>query len=98
MLLTVAPALAAEPLLPPGAAHVNRSIEDIVEFDVALTPYQVDAFYRKALAKDGWKPGDTVSYGTTLVLDVQKPPKARGRVTIAPRGNNQTHVTLSLVE
>jgi hypothetical protein len=85
-------------LLPPGAAHVNRSVEDVVEFDVALSPSKVDAFYRAALTKGGWKPGDTVSYGTTLVLDVRRPPKARGRVTIAPKGNNLTHVTLSLVE
>jgi len=96
--LLSAPAFAAGNLIPPGAAHVRHSVEDVTEFDVALTPYRVDAFYRAALAKQGWKPGDTVSYGTTLVLDLHKPPKGIARVTITPKGNNLTHVTLSLRE
>jgi hypothetical protein len=96
--LFAAPALAADKLIPPGAAHVKRSVEDVTEFDVALTPYKVDAFYRATLSKKGWKPGDTVSYGTTLVLDLHKGAKGAARVTITPKGNNLTHVTLSLSE
>jgi hypothetical protein len=96
--LLTAPALAADNLIPPGAAHVKRSVEDVTEFDIALTPYKVDAFYRATLSKQGWKPGDTVSYGTTLVLDLHKGTKGVARVTITPKGNNLTHVTLSLSE
>src|SRR5881392_653922 len=93
------PAFAApNDLMPPGASHIQHQIQDVAEFDVALTPLQVDAFYRKEFVKRGWKTGDTVSYGTTLVLDARKAPKGAGRVTIAPLGPGKTHVTVSFTE
>src|SRR5947208_2045243 len=70
---------ASNDLMPPGASHIQHQIQDVAEFDVALTPLQVDAFYRRELAKRGWKAGDTVSFGTTLVLDARKTPKGVGR-------------------
>lgn len=95
----VQPALAApNDLMPPGASHVRQQIQDVAEFDIAMSPLQVDAFYRRELVKRGWKPGDTVNYGTMLVLDARKPPKGAGRVTIAPIGPGKTHVTVSLSE
>lgn len=99
--LLATPALAAastdDPVLP-NATHLKHTMQDVTEFDVALSPLQVDAFYRKELAKRGWKPGDTVSYGTTLVLDARKSPKGAGRITIAPIGPGKTHVTVSFIE
>jgi hypothetical protein len=99
--LLVVPALAAAPSgdpVPANAMHLKQTMQDVTEFDVALSPLQVDAFYRHELAKRGWKIGDTVSYGTTLVLDARKPPKGAGRVTIAPIGPGKTHVTVSFTE
>lgn len=98
-LLFATPAYAAsnDPL-PPGAQHVAHSVEDLTSFDTTLSLSQVDKFYRTELAKRGWKIGDTVSYGTTMVLDVHKPPKAVGRITIAPLGPGKTHVIVSLSE
>ncbi len=101
VLLAAQTALAAAPpadLVPPKARQVKSSVEAVTEYDVAMTPYAVDAFYRKAFLKRGWKPGDSVSYGTTMVLYASKPPHGVGRVTITPRGNNATHVTLSLTD
>ena len=100
VVLAAQAALAKPPadLVPPAAKQVKSSVEAVTEYDVAMTPYAVDAFYRKAFLKRGWKPGDSVSYGTTLVLYASKPPHGVGRVTITPRGNNSTHVTLSLTD
>jgi hypothetical protein len=95
-LLLAGNASAAKDLLPATASHVRHTVDDLTEFDVAMTPLQVDAFYRKALAAKGWKLGDTVNYGTTLVLDFRKAPKAAGRLTVAPTGPGRTHVTLSI--
>jgi hypothetical protein len=90
-------ALAASPaeLAPPGAAHFQHSNDDITSYDTALRPSQVDAFLRKALAARGWTAGDSVNYGTTVVVDFRK---GAGRVTIAPVQPGKTHVTVSLVE
>jgi hypothetical protein len=99
--LLVTPALAAAPAgdpVPPGGTNLKHTMQDVTEFDIALSPLQVEAFYRKELAKRGWKPGDTVSYGTTLVLDARKSPKGAGRITIAPIGPGKTHVTVSFTE
>ncbi len=96
-ILLAASACAAEPLaLPPGASHVRTSAEEITAYDVGLSPGQVDTFYRKTLAARGWQLGDSVNYGTTVVLDAHKGHNERGRVTIAPLGPGLTHVTLSL--
>ncbi|HEX2592923.1 MAG TPA: hypothetical protein VHL34_15595 [Rhizomicrobium sp.] len=97
LIATPALAAASNPL-PPGAQRVHRPVEDVTEFDIALTPLQVAAYYRKTLLAAGWKGGDTMSYGTTLVLDVSKAPKSRGRVTIAPLGPGKTHVTVSFTD
>ena len=87
-------------LVPTGAKHVKNSIQTqaLTEYDTSMTPLDVDAFYRKAFAKRGWKPGDTVNYGTTIVLTISKPPHSVARVTVVPRGFGSTHVTLVMSE
>ena len=93
-------ALLASPagLAPPEAVHLQHSNDDVTSYDTAMTPSQVDAFVRKALTARGWKAGDSVNYGTTVVVDFRKGAKGAGRVTIAPMGPGRTHVTVSLVE
>jgi hypothetical protein len=100
--LLTSPVFAAAPndLVPPGAQHLKHSVQNqtVTEYDSALTPLGVDAFYRKAFAKRGWKPGDSVNYGTTIVLTLSKPPHGVARVTIVPKGYGATHVTLVMAE
>jgi hypothetical protein len=95
-------AFAAGPndLVPPGAKHVKNSVQTqlLTEYDTTLTPLDVDTFYRKAFTKRGWKPGDSVNYGTTIVLTLSKPPHSVARVTIVPKGFAFTHVTLVVAE
>jgi hypothetical protein len=98
LLAMLAPALADAPaaMIAPQAMKITND-GPITEYDTAMTPSDVIAFYRKSLPSDGWSLTDDVRSPAAISFFFSRGANAEGSVVITVRGN-RTHVVLKVTE
>ena len=96
ILLLASPAAATPPdgLVPDGATRL-RDANGVTDFDIAMQPSDIVAFYRKALTAQGYSLTDDVDTPASIRFFFNRGDSASGSVLIR-QGIDGMHVTLTM--
>ncbi len=96
ILLLAGPAAAMPPdgLIPEGATRL-RDANGVTDFDIAMQPNDILAFYRKALTAQGYSLTDDVNTPASISFYFSRGANESGSILIR-QGIGAMHVTLTL--